>query len=406
MDSVKTTLFIAYKSIVRGRRATFGLMVLILSLSFFNMMFIPGVFSGLLKTILAAEVDTSTAHIVISPQQEPIPKSFIGDQRRLRSQIETIPGVVGTVRMYLTAGAVSFDKEHNGVFKRVSAQVIGIDPSESKRVLILSRFMVAGEFLSDEDTDQIILPAALAGGYGLPAPTDLGGVHVGDKVQIVYGNGVSRQYRVKGISNIVFGPALTNTYITAKEAESVLSASDQASQILVKVNDTTKLDYFKSRIETMTPGLRVQSFMDLLTAIQPLLDAFTVIAIIVSVISVLVAAITIFVMIYINAVNKRRQIGILKAIGIKESIIVYSYVIQSLFYVFCSVSIGLVFVFFVLNPLLALYPIKLPFGGLELSFSRNLIIESIAGMVAAGFIAGLVPARIVARENIIKAIWG
>src|SRR5262249_48624496 len=159
------------------------------------------------------------------------------------------------------------------------------------------------------------------------------------------------------------------------EAESVLGASDEATQILVKVDDQSRSDYFKARIQSLFPDLHVQTYLDLITAIKPVLDAFTYIALIVSVISVLIAAITIFVMIYINALNKRRQIGILKAIGIKESIIVWSYVFQSLFYVVCGAATGLVFVFGVLRPILAIHPIQLPFGPLQLAFSPMLVME-------------------------------
>ena len=406
MNSAKTACFIAYKSIVRGRKGTFALMMLILSLSYFNMLFVPGVFSGLLNTILSAEINTSTAHIIIGPQQSPVPRQFIPDQNQLRSQIMTIPGVVGTVRTYLTAGAISFDPEKNGVYKRVSAQVIGIDPTDTEKVFTLHKYIVSGQFLSDTDSDQIILPAALAGGYNLPEPTDLGGAKVGDKVQVVYGNGVMRTYTVKGISNIVFGPALVNAYITAKEADSVLSATNEASQILVKVDDPSKLDYFKGRIQALAPTLKVQSYTELLTAIQPVLNAFTLIALIVSVISILVATVTIFVMIYVNAVNKRRQIGILKAIGIKENVIVFSYVLQSLFYVVCGVCSGSVLVFGILQPYVNAHPIPLPFGGLTFSFGWMLVTETIVGFLIAGFFSGFIPSRIVAREEILKAIWG
>jgi putative ABC transport system permease protein len=406
LNDFRTAAFIAFKSVVRGNRSTFALMMVILCLSFFNMLFIPGVFSGLLNTIIGLEVDTYTSHVMLGPQQEPTPKQFINNQTQLRSQIQTVPGVVGTARTYLTAGSISFDPQKNGVYKRVSAQVIGIDPTDSQKILTLNRYVVAGKFLADDDTDQIVLAAALAGGYDLPEPNDLGGAKPGDKVQVVYGNGVERTYTVKGITNILFGPALTNAYITGKEADSVLGASDQATQVLVRVQDIGKADYYKARLQNMMPNLHVQTYMDLITAIKPVLDAFKLVAIIVSVISVLVAAITIFVMIYINAVSKRRQIGILKAIGIKENIIIFSYVFQSLFYVLCGVFFGLIFVFGIMQPTLAAHPIMLPFGPLHLFFSAGLVMQSVLGFLMAGFLAGYVPSRIVARENILKAIWG
>lgn len=405
MSGLQTAAFIAYKTIARGRRGTLALMILILSLSFFNMIFIPGVFSGLLETIIGLEVNTYTAHVMVGPQQEPIPKQFIPHETQLRAAIQTIPGVVGTARTYLTAGAISYDKDKNGVFKTVSAQVIGIDPAQADKILTVPHYVVAGQFLSDDDSDQIVLAAALAGGYDLPEPNDLGGAKVGDKVRVVYGNGVARTYTVKGITNILFGPALTNAYITAREAESVLGASDQASQILVKAQDQGQADALKARIQAMAPDLHVQTYFDLITAIKPVLDAFAYIALIVSVISVLVATVTIFVMIYINAVTKRRQIGILKAIGIEDRIIIFSYVFQSLFYVVAGIVAGLGLTFGVIMPLLAIHPITLPFGELHLVFGLKLILESGAGLAIAGFLAGFVPARIVVRESILQSIW-
>lgn len=405
MTGFITAAFIAYKTIVRGRLGTLALMVLILALSFFNMLFIPGVFSGLLETIIGLEVNTYTAHVMVAPQKEPLPKQFVPHETALRAQIETIPGVVGTARTYLTAGSISFDKDKSGVSKSVSAQIIGLDPSEANRILSVREYVVDGTFLDDNDRDSIVIAAAIAGGYDLPQPTDLGGVVAGDKVRVVYGNGVSREYTVKGVTNILFGPALTNVYITAREAESVLGASDQASQILVKAADGGQADALKARIRALAPELSVQTYFDLLTAIKPVLDAFAFIALIVSAISVLVASVTIFVMIYINAVTKRRQIGILKAIGIPDHVIVFSYVFQSLFFVCAGVVAGLGLVFGIILPVLSIHPITLPFGALHLVFGPTLILESIAALALAGFLAGFIPARLVVREDILRSIW-
>ncbi|MDE2001419.1 MAG: FtsX-like permease family protein [Patescibacteria group bacterium] len=406
MQSIKTAFFIAYKSIVRGHKSTLAFIIFVLSLSFFNAMFIPGIFSGLLETIIGLEVNTSTADIVVTPQQAPVPKEYIQNEQSVQARIGTIPGVIGTTRTYLSAASLSYDKDKNGVYKHVSAQIIGIDPTESAKTLNINKYLVAGSPLSDTDTDQIVISAALAGGYGLPVPADLGGVKVGDKINVVYANEVARQYTVKGIVNITFGTALSNTYITAKEAESVLSTSNQASQILVKVDDAHSLAYYKQRVQEIVPALQVRTYQDLLAVIQSVLDAFTLIALIVSIISILVATITIFVMIYINAMSKRREIGILKAIGIRGSIIVYSYIFQALFYVLCGAGIGLAFIFGVLLPYLSVYPIQLPFGPMIITFGATLITETLLGFLIAGFFSGLIPSRIVTRQKILKSIWG
>jgi putative ABC transport system permease protein len=166
------------------------------------------------------------------------------------------------------------------------------------------------------------------------------------------------------------------------------------------------LDEYVTRIKSLYPELVVETYTTRLATVGILVAAFNIIALIVSVISIIVAAITIFVMIYVNAVSKRRQIGILKAIGIKESIIELSYVIQSIFYATLAVIFGMVIVFFMVVPFLDARPIMMPFGEATLVFTTVGIIINIVSLLVSGLLAGFVPAKMVARENILTSIWG
>ena len=73
----ETAFFIAVRSIRRGQRSTFALLVFVLSLSFLNLMFISGILSGLTEGIMRALVDSSSAHISVGPEQEPVRKNFV-----------------------------------------------------------------------------------------------------------------------------------------------------------------------------------------------------------------------------------------------------------------------------------------------------------------------------------------
>ncbi|MCK9360830.1 FtsX-like permease family protein [Patescibacteria group bacterium] len=400
---IKTAAFLAYKSILRGSRSTAVLLVFIISLSYLNILFVSGMLFGLQDLMVRSIINLFSAHVTISAQQEPRVKAYIPDQGDLRAEIETIPGVIATSRHYLLAGSIGFDKLKNGVFKYISGAIVAIHPEEEKRVLSLHTFLIDGEWLEPTDHDQIVLSSALAGGYGLFAPSDLGGVRVGDKVRIVFANEVSRPYTVKGIYNDAIG--LFETFITVEEAESILSTHNEATQILVKADvETTSLDTLVRRIEDVAPNLKIQPYTVLLGSFAAFLSALDLISAIVSVISVLVAAITMFVLIYVNAINKRRQIGILKAIGIKSGIIVMSYLFQSLFYSFCGVLIGYFFVFYVLTPFMYANPIDVIFGYLSPVYSETAIIAGIVSLLVASLLAGLIPAWLVARAAILKSL--
>ncbi|WP_332881539.1 FtsX-like permease family protein [Methanosarcina horonobensis] len=61
-----------------------------------------------------------------------------------------------------------------------------------------------------------------------------------------------------------------------------------------------------------------------------------------TVVGLIVGAALIFIIIYINTLNRKREIGILKAIGISPGSIIISYFFISLFYVISGVGLGLV----------------------------------------------------------------
>jgi putative ABC transport system permease protein len=58
-------------------------------------------------------------------------------------------------------------------------------------------------------------------------------------------------------------------------------------------------------------------------------------------IGLLIAFVIIFVVIYVNIVNKKRQIGVQKAIGIEQNVIVASFVLQAMLYAGTGIILGL-----------------------------------------------------------------
>jgi ABC-type lipoprotein release transport system permease subunit len=119
-----------------------------------------------------------------------------------------------------------------------------------------------------------------------------------------------------------------------------------------------------------------------------------------------VASITIFIVIFVNAITRRRYIGIMKGIGISRTAIEFSYIMQSLFYATVGMTIGSIIVFAMLQPFIAAHPINFPFS------DGILVATALGTLVRAGIlfvttiIAGYVPARIVVKQNTLDAILG
>jgi ABC-type lipoprotein release transport system permease subunit len=404
---LKIALFVARKTISKGSLSTSALLVFILGLAFFNLLFISGFLSGFSDGILKSMINSSTSHIIITPEEEPVRKSYIVNQEMIRKQIETIPGVIATTRHYILSGAVGYDKGNNGVVQFVSAPIIGINEVEEKKVMSISQNMVSGTFPDELRDDEVILGSNLSGGYEVILPIDLGGVKAGDKVHIRYANGIDKIYTVRGIFNVTLGYASNDAFISDKEAESVLASYNQASEIMVRVDLVSHtIKEYVEKIKVIAPTLKIDSYVNRLAAVGVLVKAFDSIALIVSIISIVVSAATVFVMVYINALSKQKQIGILKAIGIKERIIEMSYVIQSLFYSIIGIIFGSLFLFFVVIPYLRIHPIVMPFGKAYLVLTVKDFIVSVIFMLSSSLVAGYMPARMISKRDILKVIWG
>lgn len=407
MRNLEIASFLAIKSITRGNKATTALIIFILSLAFINLIFVSGMLNGMLATINNQVRNNLVSNIVVEPQEEPTKKDFIIHARDLESQMAQIPGVIGVSSRYKLAGTFSFDKEKNGKFKVRSGEINGINPQTERHISNIAKNIIGGDYLEGNENDEIIIGSELAGGYGgFEQGIDLGGVKVGDKIKVAYANEVIRDYKVKGIFRVQFGFTDRLAFITKKEAESILSVHDNASQIFVKTKETGTEDKYARQIQSFAPNLQVRTWKSFVGALGNVTSSFNMISLVISIIGLAVAAITIFILIYINSVSKKRQIGILKAIGIRQSVIIYSYILQALFYAISGVIIGTLLTLFVLAPFFISRPLKLPMGDTSLLVDpANLFYNSISLLVAA-IIAGFIPSWRAAKENILKAIWG
>lgn len=404
--NAQIALFLAFKSIKKSNRTTIVLMIFILSLAFINLVFISGILGGILAAMDKQVRTNVVSNIVIEPQEEPVKKDFIIHASGLQRQIEQIPGVVATARRYKMAGTIAYDKNKNGKFVYRSVEIAGVDPEAEKNMSDIPRKVLVGRYLEGLGDGDVVIGSEVAGGYGGDELNSLGGVEVGDKIKITFSNGVARNYTIRGIFKINFGFADRTVFVTAKEAESLLSVYDNASQVLVKTATTGDEDRYIEQIKPLAPNLKIKKFRDYMGPLAGVTKSFNIITLMISVIGLVVAAITIFILIYVNAVHKRRQIGILKAIGINQNIIIYSYIFQALFYAISGVVIGAALVFYVIAPYFINHPLDLPVGESSLALDTTRIIQNITSLLVAALVAGLIPSRQAVKENILKAIWG
>lgn len=398
LTNLKLSLFLAYKSITKGNKGTLILTIFIMSLVFVNLVFTASIFLGLSDTVNNQVINTLYGNVAVEPKKD---EKYISDVYSLKQKINGVPGVTGISAQYVTGAALSY-KDKSGAWT-----VRSINPDDEMTVTTVHNFMIDGEYLSKLDTNEILLGKEIPGGYGGDLEhLSLGGVKVGDSIDVLFNNGVKRNYRVKGVFDVNFLQSNSIAYISEKEMESVLGLEDKASLILIKTKDKGyEGNYIKQFLEL---GIKeeIKPWAVYAAMVKNITQSFDMIALLIAVIGLFVASVTIFIIIYVNTISKRRHIGILRAIGIKESIIIDSYIFQAMFYAISGTVIGLIIMFFVLKPLFIAHPLKFPVGFVSLLIVPEKVSINTISLIAAALAAGFIPSWMAVRETILEAIWG
>ena len=84
--------------------------------------------------------------------------------------------------------------------------------------------------------------------------------------------------------------------------------------------------------------------------VKDLRTTFGILGNIISSIGLVVTAITMFIVIFINAITRQKFIGILKGIGVNAKTVEISYIFQSLFYALAGSAVGLFITYGLLVP--------------------------------------------------------
>ncbi len=402
--NLKTAFFLAYTSIKRGNKGTLAMTILIMTLAYVNLVFISSIFGGIVEAINTQSIENQYGNIVIEPA---IDEKYI-DNSNAMDLIATIPGVLGSSKHYLDSPIIKYDEYSDGKDIKSGRWVLkSINPQDEKSVTRIHESIVEGDFLKETDRNVIMIGKEVAGGRGGSLEHLSLQVSVGDEIDVNYSNGIKRRYKVGGIFSTKSTQVDQTVFVTEKEMESVLKVHNQASEVIVKIKDTGNEDMYISEIRNL--GLQhedIKRWDDLMGFTSSASKSFTMISIILGVIGTIVAGVTIFIIIFVSVVNKRRQIGILKAIGMKENTIVLYFVIQALFYGVVGVIFGASLILFVIRPYFISNPLDFPIGWVSLKVTFDIIRISNISLIAAALIGGFFPAYRGAKESILKSIWG
>ncbi|MFZ2226520.1 MAG: FtsX-like permease family protein [Candidatus Moraniibacteriota bacterium] len=398
----------SFKQLKHSNKKSVVMTILVVVLLFINILFIASMMSGLISAVNSQTIDYQYGNIVIEPSKESESDAYIKQAEKTLDNIKSIPGVTGAVEHYKSGVGIAYDPKKEGTnVKNGSWYLYSIVPSEESKVLKINSKIVSGRYLEDGDRNKILIGREISGGFNATLErTSLGGVNVGDEVYVSYPNGISRKYTVVGIFASKSFLADAQAFITKDEMEEVLGQHDLADEIIVKTATTGDEDKYISKIESISQQkLKLYPWRDYLGALSTVTNSFDFIKLIFYAIGLAVSGASIFIIIYIDLLNQRKQIGILKAIGMESKTIVTSYVLQALFYGILGTILGVIAVKYAIYPYFIKHPFDMPIGDVSLVFEKADLIKTIVSMIVVSFIAGLIPSIQITKKNILDSIF-
>jgi putative ABC transport system permease protein len=397
---LKVAFLLSLRSLQRGSRTSAILTVLIVALCFTNMIFLPGLFNGIGQSITTQVVDYEVGNVLVSPRSG---DQYITDLSATLDLINRMPGVARATPHYTKGATLKYRERMLGVGVRA------IVPSDEKYVSPLYTKMIAGTYLGDGDTGEVIIGKPVAGDASI-RPEDefqqsLGGVRVGDSITIEYGNGYSADYRVKGIYYTGWSQADSTVFVTMSDMELVEGAAlDRADYITVKAKPGYSEKFIKDELQSYGVAQDVQTTADLLSkSMGRALQSFAIINMVSLIVSIIITTVVLFIVITIKTINSRRQIGILKAIGVDKEVIMHNYGFQVIILAGFGIILGIILTS-LLSVYMAMNPIVTPEWSATLYLTPlDLIVNSLI-LLGAAVVAGYIPAWRVSQEDIQKSM--
>ena len=427
---VKVGSFLARRQIRRGSVWITLLIITIMTLTFLSLVVIPGILVGLTEGSFEQNREHFTGDLYLTtlPNQE-----TIVDTQDIVRVLETLPEVENYSVRYSIGSTIEagyiMREDFTEEAESLSINAFAIDPENEEATTGISKFLVEGEMLSDDESGYVIIGSTLLAKYSGFADLfePLVNVEVGKPIKLTLqgeplqgiardqalledniSSGQTSEFIVKGILDSKVGELSSAIFITEQDYRRISGQKSlQANEIAIKHNGTVTEDEFKAialsygfdryaKVRTSE-----ESIPKFLSDIQ---QTFGLLGNMIGAIGIVVSSITIFIVIYINALTRRKFIGILKGIGISEGAIETAYLLQAVFYALIGIGLGIFAVYAVLVPFLQANPIDFPFSDGILVARLPATLARAAILLLVTMIAGFLPARLIVRKNTLDSI--
>lgn len=346
-------LQIAWRNVWRNPRRTAIILVAVV-IGAWTMLFFGALSRGMMESMLANSLNTLTGHIQIQKPQyrdDPVVENRIDDPKPIGAMLdEVLPAQSIRVNRMEVGGVASNARNSEGV------TIVGIEPGKEEGISFYGDTIVEGRVLNDDDAHGIVVGQALVEAFE---------TRLGRKLVLMTQGAdretASRAFKIKGIYRAELEVTEKRyVFITLPAARKLLGVDKAVTNICIKLTDRDNVDAVAGTVRAQLPDelatLTWRQMLPLLTGYISMFDSFMLLWYLVVFVAMAFGLINTMLM---AVLERTREFGLLKALGMKPVWIVRGVLTECLM----LLGVGLV-----IGNLAGFATIQLFSGGIDLSF--------------------------------------
>jgi ABC-type lipoprotein release transport system permease subunit len=405
-SQLATLLTLSWRNLWRNHRRT-GIMLGAISVGVWAMIFMTALMRGMVDDMLHQGIRDLPGHIQIQHPgylDDPSVVNSIAEPRgALLDALNRDPAQHWTTRIRVP-GVIVSERESRGI------DLVGVVPANEADISGLPARVGAGRFLESIDDPGLVIGARLAERLE---------TRLGKRVVVMSqdpDNDIrERGFRIVGIYRAEM-PALeeTRVYAAQHSLQRLLGIQGRVSQVIVVADDLADMESRYRELELALPGgVDIRRWYEIdtyLAAMVNMMDGFVLVWVIVIFLALSFGLVNTLVM----AVFERiREIGLIQALGMRPSLILYQVLLESLLLLLIGLTVGNLLAIATIKPLESGLDVSIVAEGMAIMGAGSVLYPSLtlhdmllanSVVIALGILTGILPAWRASRLDPIRAL--
>lgn len=389
--------FLALRSITKDKKKVI-LTVFIISLGFISSIIIFGLLKDVAFKLQQDYIDTYFGNIILESYERGKP---LDNVQNILDKLDTLPDIVGAAAISKISARI-YDSQG----EYLDREIWIVNPEDFEKATLIAELLHEGDYLNKRDKNKFF-----SGCINLESCSDFTtgfpfiDQPVGKMARFAFSSGESANITLKGNYKHSFAYVENLVLINEETAKDIFKdyGTNHSDFIIIRLPNKDLTQKVVQEISFLGVDAKILTWADKTAFTTQIIDSFNIIGNLSFLIGVVIAVISVYIILYINALNKKVQIGVMRAIGIKSRIIVMSYTIQGLVYGVLGSMLGILLTFAMI-----LYFRFVPFvtsiGSLVPVAPFNIFLLVTTTVTLASTLTGYIVSKRIIKQKILESI--